>query len=210
MSEPTLVLASTSRYRAELLGRLGVPFETASPDFDERSFDARFGTWGPEEHARQLARGKVESLLGAFPRHVLLGADQLGVLPGPGDRPRLLHKPRTPGACVEQLLEMSGKTHELITAVVLHDTRDGSRREALDCQRLTMRPFGEQEARSYVEAFEPLDCAGGYRIEDAGIRLFERIEGEDFTGIIGLPLLAVARLLREVGLLPGDRPRTVS
>lgn len=201
MSEPTLVLASTSRYRAELLGRLGVPFAQASPRFDERSLDGLFSGRAPEDHALRLARGKVESLTETFPHHVLLGADQLGVLHGSAGSLKLLHKPGHREACVEQLLEMAGKTHELITAVVLHDTRDGVRRKTIDRQRLTMRSFGEAEARAYAEACEPFDCAGGYRVEDAGIRLFERIEGEDFTGIMGLPLLAVATLLRDAGLL---------
>jgi len=75
--------------------------------------------------------------------------------------------------------------------------------EALDRHRLTMRRFARAEAREYVARHRPLDTAGAYRIEDAGIKLFERIESDDFTGILGLPLLAVARLLREAGLLAG-------
>ena len=98
----------------------------------------------------------------------------------------------------------AGRSHQLITAVVLAPPSGAAPLEAVDRHRLTMRRFGPDEARDYVERYRPLDCAGGIRIEDAGIKLCERIEGADYTGIIGLPLLAVARLLRAAGLLPAD------
>jgi septum formation protein len=95
----------------------------------------------------------------------------------------------------------AGRSHELLTAVALAGPDGAPPREALDRQRLRMRAFTRAEAVRYVERHRPLDCAGGYRIEDAGITLFEQIEGDDYTGIIGLPLIAVSRLLRETGLL---------
>lgn len=195
-----LVLASTSRYRAELLRRLEVPFVQAAPRFDEREHDGLFGTVPHADFALALARGKAQSLAADHPNAWVLAADQIGVAES-DDGPRLLHKPGTVEAGVAQLLSLAGRTHELITGVVLLDTRSGETREAVDRHRLTLRAFDEREAREYVERHRPLDCAGGYRIEDAGIKLFERIEGEDQTGIVGLPLIAVARLLREVGVL---------
>lgn len=191
-----LVLASTSRYRAELLRRLERPFSQAAPEFDERAHDALFGTIPHGEFALRLARGKAESLLRDHPSVLILAADQIGVLELDGGALQL-HKPGTEEAAVEQLMRLSGRTHELVTGVVLLDARTGWSRAHVDRHRLTMRSFESDEAGRYVESHRPLDCAGGYRIEDAGIGLFERIEGEDHTGIVGLPLMAVARMLRE-------------
>lgn len=197
----TLVLASTSRYRRELLARLEVPFLAAAPEFDERAEDHRFAALGPAEFAVHLARGKAGSLRQGHPHAWILGADQVAVLPGPPDE--LLHKPGSEAQAVDQLMCLSGRTFELVTGVVLLDAATGESRAAVDHQRLTMRPFGRPEAEAYVARHRPLDCAGSFRIEDPGIKLFARIDSADFTGIIGLPLLAVAGLLRGVGLLPG-------
>lgn len=202
MKGSTLVLGSSSRYRAELLGRLGVPFSQESPGVDERAHDGLLGALGAEGLALRLARAKAEALARPGGDRFLLCADQVGVVEDP-DGPRLLHKPGTEGRCVEQLLSLAGRTHALVNGVVLLEEASGAVHELVDRQELTMRPFGRAEAEAYVRAFRPLDSAGGYRIEDAGILLFERIRSDDFTGIIGLPLLATARLLRGVGLLPG-------
>jgi septum formation protein len=195
-----LLLASTSRSRAELLRRLEIPFETAAPRFDEAELRHRFDEVPPDVFALELARGKALSLRGEHPQAWILAADQVGVLPTSAG-PVLLSKPGSVDRAVAQLLSMAGRTHELWNGIVLAAPEGGEVRELVDRQRLTMRAFGEPEARAYVERHRPLECAGAYRVEDAGIRLFERIEGEDFTGIMGLPLLAVSRLLREVGLL---------
>jgi septum formation protein len=198
MTRP-LVLASTSRYRHKLLAQLDLPFAVAAPDYDERAQDHRFAELGPEGFALHLARGKAESLRGAHPDAWVLAADQVAVL-SPGE---LLHKPGTPERAVEQLLRASGRVMHLVTGVVLLDAATGAHQGALDRQALGLRSFGRAEAEAYVARHQPLDCAGSFRIEDAGITLFDRIDGADFTGIIGLPLLAVCRLLRAVGLLPG-------
>jgi septum formation protein len=197
----TLVLASTSRYRRELMARLEVPFVAAAPDFDERAEDGRFGELGAADFAVRLARGKAASLCREHPDAWILGADQVAVLPGPPDE--LLHKPGSEAQAVDQLMRLSGRTFELVTGVVLLDAATGELRSAVDHQRLVMRAFGRPEAEAYVTRHRPLDCAGSFRIEDPGIKLFARIDSADFTGIIGLPLLAVAGLLRGVGLLPG-------
>ncbi len=194
-----LVLASTSPYRHKLLAQLDVPFIVAAPDFDERAEDSRFGELGTEAFALHLARGKALSLCAAHPTAWILAADQVAVL---GDDV-LLHKPGTKDRAVAQLLQCAGRVLHLCTGVVLVDAVTGAQHLANDRQALTLRKFGRDEATTYVERHQPLDCAGSFRIEDAGITLLERIDSADFTGIIGLPLLAVCRLLRNVGLLPG-------
>jgi septum formation protein len=201
MAPPCLVLASSSRYRAALLERLEVSFESLVPEFDEEAASARFPAAAPSELALELARGKAASLRPIRPDAWILAADQIGVLSGP-DGPVLLRKPGSIDAAIEQLVSMAGRTHELVNAIVLDPPGPSERREVIDRQRLTMRRFDRAEARDYVTRHRPLDSAGAYRIEDAGIKLFERIESCDHTGIIGLPLLAVAELLRAAGLLP--------
>jgi len=202
-------LASTSRYRRELLSRLGLPFAQAAPEFDESAEDPRFATMSPESFALHLARGKAASLAAAYSESWILAADQIGVLGGDdveGDEDgpaQLLHKPGEEEAAVAQLMRLAGRSHRLISGVVLTCPSTGELYELSDHQRLRMRAFSENEARAYVREHRPLDCVGSYRIEDAGIKLFAAIESVDYTGIIGLPLIAVSSLLRKVGLLPG-------
>ncbi|MEM6990032.1 MAG: nucleoside triphosphate pyrophosphatase [Myxococcota bacterium] len=193
-----LLLASTSKYRRELLGRLDVEFDQAAPSFDEEAHRHRFEALTDEAFALEMAVGKAKSLAGAQPGTYILAADQIAVLPGPRT---LLTKPGTEAAAVEQLMRLAGRQHALVSGVVLYDADAGTWRTAVDHQRLTMRAFDREEATRYVARHRPLDCVGSYRIEDAGIGLFETIDSHDYTGIIGLPLLAVAGLLRDVGLL---------
>ncbi len=196
-----LVLASGSRWRAELLARLELPFECAPPEFDERAHDHRFAELGPRGYALLLARGKAAAVRAKRPDDWILAADQIASYDAP-EGPVLLHKPGTEDRAVAQLMTLRGRTHRLLTAVVLVGPGAPEFEEhEFDEQRLTMREFDEAEARAYVARHRPVDSVGSYHIEDAGIRLFERIDG-DYTGIIGLPLLAVCRLLRRAGLLP--------
>ena len=118
MAPSRLVLASTSRYRAQLLERLEVPFEVAAPRFDEDAERPHFAELGDEAFALRLARGKAASLRDEYPDAWLLAADQIGVL-ADETGPRLLGKPGTQERAVAQLLSMSGRSHQLVTAVVL-------------------------------------------------------------------------------------------
>ncbi|MEM6293645.1 MAG: Maf family nucleotide pyrophosphatase [Myxococcota bacterium] len=194
-----LLLASTSRYRRALLERLSIPFETAAPDFDESAHDDAFETMDDPAFALRLAEGKARSLAGAFPAHLILAADQIATVDAPART--LLHKPGTVDRAVDQLMLLAGKTHVLTTGVVMFEPASGRLETAVDQQRLTMRSYGRAEAAAYVERAKPLDCVGAYRVEDAGITLFQRIEADDVTGIIGLPLLIVCDLLRRFGRL---------
>jgi len=198
---PQLVLASTSRYRAELLARLDLPFATAAPTFEENLAERAAAGENPEAITLALARGKAESVRPAHPAAWILAADQIGVLAEPSGRLLVLGKAGSAEAAVEQLMRLAGRTHELVTGVLVAPPGAGEPLEAVDRQRLTMRAFSRSDAQRYVDRYQPLDCAGSYRIEDAGIALFEKLEGSDYTGIIGLPLIAVAGLLRKAGLL---------
>jgi septum formation protein len=197
-SSRPLVLASTSRYRAALLARLGVPFEQVPSGVDERAHDGRWDADGPVEYALGLGRAKARAVAARHRDAWVLAADQVGVMELAGRRLRL-DQPGAHADNVEQLLALSGRTHELVSGVVLLDAASGAERTHVDRQSLTMRAFTRAEAEAYVARCAPLDCAGGYRVEDAGIALFERIAGDDPTGIEGLPLMAVSRMLRAAG-----------
>jgi len=181
------------------MSRIGVPFAQASPPFDEDANRYRFDDLTDEAFALEMAQGKADSLADSVDGQWILAADQIGVLTEPTRQ--LLCKPGTEAAAVEQLMSMSGRTHHLTTGVVLRCPDTGTSHVAVDRQAMTMRAFDRAEATAYITTHRPLDCAGSYRIEDAGILLFESIDGHDYTGIVGLPLLAVGRLLRAAGLL---------
>lgn len=201
-----LILASTSKYRRELLARLDLAFECVAPDFDEAAHAHRFAEMDDHEFALTLAAGKADSVvatLGSEPAWVL-AADQLAVLGDRGER-RLLHKPLDAARAVAQLCELAGRTHRLVTGVVLVHVPSGTRMTAVDEVALRMRDFGIDEARTYVTRHAPLDCVGSYRIEDAGITLMSEITGADPTSIMGLPMLAVCDLLRRADILAGSR-----
>lgn len=187
---PELILASTSPYRRALLERLGIRFRCAAPPFDEGAFPGE--GFSPQALAEALALGKAESVLETAPNAVVVGSDQLVSFEG-----GIFGKPGTAAGAVDQLARMSGKAHELITAMVVI-TPDG-RWPHTDLTRLTMRRLDRPAIERYVERDQPLDCAGGYKLEQGGVTLFERIETEDQTAITGLPLLALTRILTALG-----------
>ncbi|HEX6246058.1 MAG TPA: nucleoside triphosphate pyrophosphatase [Polyangiales bacterium] len=189
--QPRLVLASTSPYRSDLLRRIGLTFEARAPACDEEALK-RAGE-APEAQAQRLALAKAESLAALAPDAFILGGDQLVELDG-----EVLGKPHTVERALAQLRRMRGKTHRLLTAFTLL-CPGGERVTHLDTHRLTLRALRDDELERYVARDQPLDCAGSYKIEALGITLCERIEGEDFSAIMGLPLMALARLLRERG-----------
>ena len=194
-----LVLASTSRYRQQLLAEAGIRAEVAAPDVDERSFDGQLAALGPCGLAERIAEAKARSIrLEQPPSDVwILAADQLAVIDDPTTgTQRLLTKPGTRERAVEQLLSMAGGTHRLVNGVVvLHDDRI---RTACDVHLVAMEPFGRAEAEAYVERYQPLDCVGSYRVEDdAG--LIRSVDGSGDDGVIGLPIGVVRRLLAESG-----------
>ena len=185
-----LVLASTSPYRRELLGRLGVPFRWRAPLVDEEAL--KRDDLGPRALAERLALAKATSLCAEEPRATLIGGDQLVSCAG-----RILGKPGSVEHAVEQLLTLSGRAHELITALVVW--HQGRTLVHTDVTTLWLRPLGREEIGRYVVADRPLDCAGSYKLEARGITLFERIDSHDHSAISGVPLIALTSILRELG-----------
>jgi septum formation protein len=187
-----LILASTSPYRRAQVERLGVPFRSVAPPVDEDALKAAWGAIAPRELAERLALAKAEGVARGEPDAVVIGGDQLVAFEG-----SILGKPGTTEQAVAQLSAMSGRSHELITALAVID---GGRLYArTDVTRMILRPLTLEELRRYVEADRPLDCAGSYKLESRGIALFGRIESEDHSAIVGVPMIALTTILREVG-----------
>jgi septum formation protein len=194
-SPPRLVLASTSRYRRELLTRLGVPFESVAPPYDEERGKAELAHVDPEALSLALGRGKARSVAALHRDAIVIGSDQIAVLDG-----QRLDKPGTTERACAQLARLAGRTHRLVTSVVVIDARSGEERAHVDVHELAMRALTAAQITEYVARDAPLDCAGSYRIESLGVALFDRVRGDDATAIVGLPLMAVTRMLGELGL----------
>ncbi len=187
-----LILASTSSYRRQLLQRLIDSFECVSPNVDERTLAE--GIRNPNRVAQILAHAKAAEVAQRFPESIVIGSDQVVSF---GDE--ILGKPMTKENAVGQILRLSGKPHRLISAVCIIGPE--GKLEFENEVLLKMREIDEQEAIRYVERDQPLDCAGSYKIDAAGIALFESIDCSDFTAIVGLPLMQLSNELRRLGIL---------
>lgn len=183
MSIPTLVLASASPRRRQLLEMLHLDLLVAPAHVQEIPLPREV----PAAYAQRLARDKAR----AVPGRLVLGADTIVVRDG-----AILEKPRDDAHALEMLLSLQGRTHEVITAICL--IADGVEREAMDVTRVTFRPADADELRAYIATGEPHDKAGAYGIQGWGAALVDRIEG-DFFGVMGLPVRLVLRLLAEAG-----------
>jgi len=174
----------------ELLERLGVPFQCVAPTCDEEQFKA-LGL-EPAELAERLAREKAISVAKHHPAATIVASDQLLLFES-----TILGKPGSRVEAIAQLTRLGGQPHELLTAVALFQGDTWA--HFLDRTRLVMRPLKADEIERYVDADQPFDCAGSYKIEARGIALFDRIETEDFTAITGLPLIRLSHHLRKLG-----------
>lgn len=189
-----LILASTSRYRHELLARLGLPFECKSPGVDETPRDGE----APEVLALRLARAKAAAVAATVDGPALvIGSDQCLALDG-----HVLGKPGSVEAACAQLAASSGRRVRFLTAVAVRRTADGQELTHLDATEVEFRELDAATIGRYVERERPLDCAGSFKSEGLGIALFERIDSSDPTALVGLPLIATARMLRALGLDP--------
>jgi septum formation protein len=188
---PPIILASTSRYRRELLSRLRLPFTTRSPDAVE---DAIAGE-APAAMAARLALAKAKSIEAA--NALVIGSDQVASLDG-----RLLRKPGSAEVAVAQLRAAQGKTVLFHTAVAVIATGSGQTLQHVDCTEVLFRRLDEVALEQYVRLESPLDCAGSFKSEGLGISLFERITSQDPTALIGLPMIFVADALRRLGADP--------
>ncbi len=197
--QPTLILASTSPYRATLVNRLGLPFGVEAPGVDEASHSGE----PPPDRALRLARNKAAAVAARFPDAWVIGSDQVAEC-----RSRIHDKPGDERRCREQLQASSGQAVLFHTAVVLCRQVPFATSEHLDRTTVRFRELDAAEIAAYVERDRPFDCAGGFRVEGLGITLFTSVESRDPTALIGLPLIWLAAALRSAGfaLLEADQP----
>ena len=192
MDQPReLVLASTSAYRRALLQRLRLRFETAAPDADESALAGE----RPEQTAWRLSLDKARAVARRFPDALVIGSDQVAALGG-----ERLGKPGNHANAVRQLLSLSGKAADFHTAVSLLDARTGEARSHIVPCRVVFRSLDQRQIENYLRLEQPYDCAGSAKSEGLGIALIERIETEDPTSLVGLPLIALSRMLAQAGM----------
>lgn len=190
MDAPALVLASTSRYRRELLARLRLAFDCAGPDIDETPGADE----APAALAMRLARAKAGAVAAARPGACVIGSDQVAELDG-----QPLGKPGGRDAAIAQLVAMSARDVVFHTAVAV--AAHGAVHAEIDTTRVRLRRLDAAAIARYVDAEQPWDCAGSFKAEGYGIALFDAIDSSDPTALVGLPLIATARLLRAAGYL---------
>jgi septum formation protein len=188
---PRVVLGSTSRYRAELLRRLVPVFEQSAPGTDETPWAGE----APSERALRLAIAKAAAVAQGQHNALIIGSDQVAELDG-----QVLDKPGNAERARAQLGASSGHEVHFHTALCLLDTRNGRRHTHVDHTRVRFRELATTEIARYIDREQPLDCAGSFKCEGLGISLFESIDNRDPSALIGLPLIALARMLRDAGL----------
>ena len=187
----SLILGSTSRYRRELLERLAIPFEVASPEVDETPLFQE----PPAKLARRLALAKARAVAANFPQAVVIGSDQVADLNG-----EPLGKPGTHERAVAQLHRMRGKTVIFQTAVAVVCADSGFEEVDLAAVEVRFRDLKDSEIENYLRTEQPYDCAGSAKSEGLGIALLEAIHSDDPTALIGLPLIRTCRMIRAAGI----------
>lgn len=188
---PRLVLASTSIYRRDLLARLQIPFETASPDVDEAALPGE----SPVATAQRLSLAKAKAVAQAFPDALIIGSDQVAYL---GEQ--CFGKPYTRERAVEQLRTMRGRTVIFHTGLCLYNSASGRVQLAGVPTEVGFRQLSDEEIERYLDKEQPYHCAGSARSEGLGIALLDRMRGDDPNALIGLPLIALCTMLRAEGV----------
>lgn len=193
MTRPALILASTSRYRRELLERLRLPFEVVAPQVDEAPLAGEV----PAALAERLALAKADAVAALHPQAVVIGSDQVADLDG-----QAIGKPGDHDRAVAQLRAMRGRSVVFHTAVAVRRLDIGYARVLVAPVRVRFRDLRDDEIEHYLHTEQPYDCAGSAKAETLGIALLEAIDSDDPTALIGLPLIRTCSLLREAGLDP--------
>lgn len=189
---PPVLLASSSRYRKELLERIIDDFNMGNPEIDEIQRPDE----PPHDMVRRLARQKAGAFAGVRGNQIIIGADQIAIL---GDN--IIGKPGDRATAISQLLAANGKTVQFLTSVCVLDLASHNRYEHTDVTNVVFRQFDRRLAEAYVNKDKPYDCAGSIKAESAGVILFRSIQSEDPTALLGLPLIWLAATLRDLQVI---------
>jgi MAF protein len=190
---PQLILASTSPYRRELLKKLHLPFECAAPEVDEIPLPSE----PPRQLVLRLAQAKAKALAERYPNHLIIGSDQVCVLDG-----KITGKPHTEENARQQLRKASGHVVTFYTGLALYNSANGHLQTECEPFDVHFRQLSDSEIAHYVQKEQPLNCAGSFKSEGLGIALFDRLEGRDPNTLVGLPLIALTKMLRHEGMNP--------
>jgi len=187
-----IILASSSLYRQQLLRQLQLSFLAAAPDFVEE-IDPNVA---PALLVRHLALGKAQSLTDVYPDALIIGSDQLFV----DQRGRPVGKAGSMEKAFQQLRQMAGKTHCFYTGLALLDSRTDTVQTDYATFSVTFRELSDEQIYDYLQREKPYDCAGSFKIEGLGIALIDKMAGEDYNSLIGLPLIKLVSMLEIAGI----------
>lgn len=191
MSYPRLVLASSSRYRSELLSRLRIPFETATPDVDENPLLNE----SAQQTSLRLSITKAQAVASLYPDALIIGSDQVALLGN-----QQLGKPQSHSNAAKQLRSMSGRKVSFYTSLTLLNTRTNTMQTDAAINVVHFRELNDVQIESYLHAEQPYDCAGSCKTEGLGIALISKMEGDDSNALIGLPLILLVSMLLKEGV----------
>ena len=192
MIQNKIVLGSTSPFRKELLERFRLPFITDSPDIDETPLKGE----SPEDYVKRLSLEKAKVVAKRHPDSLIIASHQCSILNGV-----IRGKPGNHENGVKQLAESSGQRVSFLTGLCLYDSSDDSYQLDLVPFHVDFRKLSNKEIESYLNAEKPYFCAGSFKSEGLGVTLFKRLEGDDPTALIGLPLIRLSEMLRDKGIL---------
>lgn len=185
----TLVLGSSSPFRKALLERLHLPFDTFSPDIDE----SRLANEAPQDYVKRLSLEKAKAVAEQFDDALIIGSDQCSIVNG-----EIIGKPQTHENAVKQLQNSSGNTVSFLTGLCLYDTQTQDYQLDLIPFDVEFRVLTRQEIDNYLTIEQPYNCAGSFKSEGLGITLFKRMSGDDPTALMGLPLIRLSQMLRNL------------
>jgi MAF protein len=188
---PTLVLASTSPFRRELLNKLGLPFATAAPDIDESPLPDE----EPESLVKRLSLEKAKAVAPDYPQALIIGSDQVACVDN-----QVLGKPGSHDKAMQQLKLTSGKTVTFLTGLTLYDSASGNSKTRCETVRVHFRELTDTQIDNYLQREQPYNCAGSFKSEALGIALFSKLECDDPNALVGLPLIRLIDLLKQFGV----------
>jgi len=188
---PTLVLASTSPFRRELLSKLGLPFATAAPDIDESQLPGE----EPESLVKRLSLEKAKAVAADYPQALIIGSDQVACVDN-----QVLGKPGSHQKAMQQLRFTSGKIVTFLTGLTLYDSASGNNKTLCEAVRVHFRELTDAQIDNYLQREQPYNCAGSFKSETLGIALFSKLECEDPNTLVGLPLIRLVDLLEQFGV----------
>jgi len=187
----TIILASTSPFRQQILRKLNLDFSVAAPDVDEQVLEHE----SPVELVKRLAKEKALAVAPRFPEALIIGSDQAAVLNN-----QILGKPHNHENAVQQLKQASGQRVEFLTGLCLHNSKTHHTQIACASFTVYFRQLSDAQIERYLRAEQPYNCAGSFKSEGLGIALFEKLEGDDPNTLIGLPLIELIRMLQNEGI----------